>query len=403
MHLRILLSIMLMSGCLGAAWADDAVSASNIDISSNQSDDNNIKALDNISKDPETTEIVIKSEEKVQVEEKTNNPEETSKVEDKPKDEKSKAEDNSKDKDLKKQKENVLDVDAVADDTKSHEKNKLTLEEQKALEEKKVAERADILSKISHFYTTIKPGALVNKRIVQVNINYDLKQSIRQIFRCHESQYHIDQPTAVATLKLITYGDVSGPYKAQFYKNPSGATWTAVFTDPKGNKYVVLNFWSKSDDEYIDMFLKYPSYVNYSHHYALQIGKESFTQEALEKRIANLEEITDLSGYQVQSNHMLIVTSDNQLIYPSDDGKSFLSEKLRFIEKYNKNSVVSSDRAAYLAAVKDFTFNTNITALLIDRTNGKTIISDDRDGLFHYLDDKGVEQDNHLSLCYEVD
>ncbi len=263
-------------------------------------------------------------------------------------------------------------------------------------------DRASRLKKIAENHMTVKPGELINHTIIKTNVNYDLKPSIRQTFRCSDLQYHIHQPVAVATLKLITFGEPTGTFVPEFYKNPSGTTWSAVFTGRDGEQYLVLNFRSKSDDEYLAMHERYPEYVNFSHHYAIKAGSV-MTGEQIRQRIAGLEKITDLSGYSLQMHHMMVTTSDNQLLSPRGENGGFVREKLRFTEKFNRNSPVINERNAYLTAVKDFSFNTNATALLTDRLSGRLVISDDRDGLFHYLDEKGQELDSHLTLCYEVD
>jgi hypothetical protein len=262
-------------------------------------------------------------------------------------------------------------------------------------------EDMDIVNAIMENYTKIKNGSPNNEELFYANMLNGRQEISAEGYRCPDRQYHVDLVTAVTALKLTAIGQKKDDLlTAKYYKNKSGKTWTVVFYKNEKPEYVILHFRPVSNNRYIKQYKFSQEFSNYTHSFAGHVGTNTMTEETLAGHLEKLPPVEDLDRYSIQLKHWLIITEDMYILKPQEN--SFNRKKRRFVEPINPLSVSSSARNTIESLIKNFDFNTNATVVLIDRAkNNSYLINDDRDGLFHYLDEDGNETKQHLNLCYE--
>ncbi|MBQ8706481.1 MAG: hypothetical protein IJ523_00130 [Succinivibrionaceae bacterium] len=259
----------------------------------------------------------------------------------------------------------------------------------------------EIIAKIKDNYKAIKKGSPNNEELFYANMISGRAEIQMEGLRCPDNQYHTDLATAVMALKLTAISQKKDDlYTARYFANPSGKTWTVIFYKSEKPSYIILNFRPVSDCSYVDTYRSYPDFSNYTHSFAGRIGEGGISLEDLQTHLATRAEISDLSRYSIQTGHWFVFTDDKHILKAEDKG--FNRKKQRFSEPLNQLTVTSSARNTIDSIVKNFDFNYNGTIVLTDRArNDSMLINDDRDGMFHYLDESGQETAAHLKLCYE--
>ncbi len=262
------------------------------------------------------------------------------------------------------------------------------------------AEDLKLLPEINAGFGRIRPGSPNNEELFYANMVNGSRGAVLEDGRCPEKQYRVDLATAVLALKLTVISQKKDdPYTAAFHRNPSGKTWTVVFSKNGKPAYVILNFHPRPDRMFADTHRFNPDFSNHTHSFAGTVGEGGMSMEQLEQRLRDRPMIEDLSPYSVQLSHWFITTSDMHILKPRNG--AFSRYRQRFTDAVSPFAH-SSTRSAAEALTRNFDFNTNGTVLLIDHAkNGSYLINDDRTGRFHYLDDGGNETDSRLNLCYE--
>ncbi len=259
-----------------------------------------------------------------------------------------------------------------------------------------------IISTIMENYKKIKKGSPNNEELFYSNlVNGRAEFNTGEGYRCTDKQYHVDLVSAVTALKLTTISQKKEDlFTAKYFKNESGKTWVVVFYKDEKPEYVILHFRPVSDKKYIKQYKFNQDFSNYTHSFAGHIGTNAMTEENLSSLLEKTTPVDKLENYSIQLSHWIIVTEDMYILKSQENG--FNRKKRRFVEPLNQLTVSTSARNTMETLIKNFDFNTNGTVVLIDRAKNNTyLINDDRDGLFHYLDNDGNETKQHLNLCYE--